>query len=302
MSFCDLTTGICEPAAENEMQTIRIQKERIKVLYVTDPICSACWAMEPAWRKFLFHYGDSVDVRHIYGGLLPGWNGFSDAGAGIGAPADVAPHWAEVAEQSGQPINPDVWLTDPLDSSYPPSKAVHVVRLMAPEQEENYLRRIRQALFLEARNIARADVLTACAADIGLDAGQFTALYTANVGAAGFQRDLEETRQLPVRGFPTLIFIHPDGDNASMLRGTQPFVNLERAFLEATSTQKSEKQPTPEAALISYGTGTTREFAELLNLNSEDTEQALIKTGADQISLAGLAGSHLWRSAVPVTE
>lgn len=295
--YCDVNTGICSPIEDDPMEQVQLQPNaRVKVLYVTDPICSACWAMEPAWRKFLFHYGDAIEFRHIYGGLVRSWDGFRDAGAGISKPAHVAPHWAEVALHSGQPINPNVWLTDPLDSSYPPSKAVHVVRLMAPEQEENYLRRIRQAVFLEARNIARTDVLTACAADIGLDVTQFTALYTADLGAVNFQRDLEETRRLPVRGFPTVIFVQPDG-TASVLHGTQSFSRLERAFLGMASVQKSDRQPTVEEALFSYGSGTTREFAELLELTDEAADQVLAKTGAIRTSVTGGA---LWRSKLPV--
>lgn len=124
---------------------------RARILFATDPICSHCWAMEPAWRRFLYHYGEHVEATHLYGGLLPQWEGFADVGAGIRAPEDIPPHWEEVAERYGQPIDPSVWLTDPLHSSYPPSIAVHAVRALAPGREEDYLRRIRQALFLEAR-------------------------------------------------------------------------------------------------------------------------------------------------------
>lgn len=80
-----------------------------------------------------------------------------------------------------------MWLTDPLPSSYPPSVAVHAVRALAPDREEDYLRRMRQALFLEARNIARPEVLVACAADIGLDAARCTETPTfAQLGDSQF--------------------------------------------------------------------------------------------------------------------
>ena len=297
MNHCDLTTGECGPMTGAEQETITLKlDQRVNVLYATDPICSHCWAMEPGWRKLLFHYGDHMDARHVYGGLLPGWNGFEDAGAGIRNPADVAPHWDEVAEYYGQPLTGDVWRHDPLSSSYPPSVAVHTVRLMAPVQEENYLRRIRQALFLEARNIARTDVLVACAEDIGLDTAQFAALYGANVGQAGFERDMRDMRQLPVRGFPTVIFADQDG-NARVVRGTQTFEALERALLSVVTIAKSERQPTVDEALAAYGSGTTREFAELLNLSLEDTEAALTVAGARR---EDRAGSALWHAPVAV--
>lgn len=297
MNQCDLATGLCGPADDTTPDVIRLDREpRLQVLYITDPICSACWAMEPAWRRFLFHYGEQVEVRHLYGGLLPRWEGFADVGAGIRGPADLIPHWQEMTAYSGQPTDPRVWSTDPLDSSYPPSIALHTVRSIAPEQEERYLRRFREALFLENKNIARPEVLAACAADIGLDGEQFATLYAAGIGKAGFQRDLQDVRRLPVRGFPTLLFVEPDG-NATVLRGTQPFANIERAFLSAAAAAPSTAQPAPEAALHAYESGTTREFAELLGLSTEATERALEAAGAVP---APVAGSYLWRAAQSV--
>jgi predicted DsbA family dithiol-disulfide isomerase len=167
-----------------------VETASVQILFVTDPICSHCWAMEPAWRRFLYLYGEHVEVSHLYGGLLPHWEGFADVGAGIRAPADIPPHWDEVVERYGQPIDASVWLTDPLASSYPPSVAVHAVRALAPEREEAYLRRIRQALFLEARNIARREVLIDCAADIGLDPDRFAAALDDPASEAGFAADL----------------------------------------------------------------------------------------------------------------
>lgn len=296
MNHCDLNTGVCGPLEQPEQETVRLDvNPRVSALYVTDPICSHCWAMEPGWRKLMSHYGEQIDMRHIYGGLLPGWDGFEDSGAGIRKPADVAPHWAEVAEYYGQPINPNVWLDDPLSSSYPPSVAAHTVRMIAPQLEDAFLRRIRQALFLEARNIARTDVLTACALEVGVDAQQFAALFGANVGQAGFERDLRDVRRLPVAGFPTVIFVDQDGD-ARVLRGTQSFEALERALLKLADIPKSERQPTVEEALASYGSGTTKEFAALLNLSLVETEAALEAAGARR---EPLANSALWRAPEP---
>jgi protein-disulfide isomerase-like protein with CxxC motif len=295
MTHCDLTTGECGPLSQPETETVDFKAdERVKVLFATDPICSHCWAMEPAWRKLLFHYGHLTDVQHLYGGLVKGWEGFEDAEAGIRQPADVAPHWEEVAEQYGQPISGDVWRNDPLASSYPPSIAVHTVRLLAPEKEDSFLRRIRQAVFLEAHNIARTDVLVACAVAVGLDANTFSALYHANVGQAGFERDLSQVRALPVAGFPTLIFVDRN-NKARIVRGTQPFAVLEATLLDSVSAPKAAQTPSVAEALAHYQTGTTKEFAELLNLSSAETKAALATAGAEYVTLAN---SELWRNPV----
>lgn len=280
--LCNIESGACgittdTPKINNPIKT----SSTVEIIYVTDPICSHCWAMEPAWRRFLFHFEGFIQWRHIYGGLLPSWQGFSDAGNGIGQPADVAPHWAEVAAHYGQPINPNVWLQDPPHSSFPASIAAHAVRIMAPEQEDSYLRRLRQAVFLEARNVARDDVLIDCAVDIGLDKARFSELWHTGIGKYGFERDLAEVKQLPVAGFPTLLFITNDGV-AQILRGTQSFAHLQSALTKLLPELPPLENPNVTDALEKYQSGTTKEFAELLQLSFTETATVLLNAGAHQ--------------------
>lgn len=262
MGACDTTTGLCAlppllPAAETGT--------RLEILYVTDPLCSGCWALEPAWRRLLHHHGDALDVRHVYGGLLPGWNGFEDRAAGIRVPADVAPHWRQVARHTGQTIDDSVWLVDPPGSSYPASEAAHVARLLDPVLEAAFLRRVREAVFLQARNIARRDVLIACAAAAGLDAEAFTILLDAGAGRHGFAADLAESRRLGVHGFPTLVV---DGRP----RGIEPLMTVLGPV----------EPPSPEEALRAYERGTLAEFSALLELDPTRTADALVAAGADR--------------------
>jgi predicted DsbA family dithiol-disulfide isomerase len=268
-----------------------VETASVQILFVTDPICSHCWAMEPAWRRFLYLYGEHVEVSHLYGGLLPHWDGFADVGAGIRAPADIPPHWDEVVERYGQPIDASVWLTDPLASSYPPSVAVHAVRALAPEREEAYLRRIRQALFLKARNIARREVLIDCAADIGLDPDRFAAALDDPASEAGFAADLAAKVRSGIRGFPTLVVTGQAGEQPRMMRGSQPFFRLERALEAMLGELPPAREVSVEDVLREYGTGTTREFSEVLGLDEEATSVALQRAGARSRMLAG---SRLW--------
>lgn len=261
-----------------------------QILFATDPICSHCWAMEPAWRRFLYHYGEHVAVTHLYGGLLPGWEGFMDSG-GIRKPSDVAPHWEEVVERYGQPIDPSVWYTDPLSSSYPASEAVHAVRAIAPDREDDYLRRIRQAVFLEARNIARTEVLIDCAADIGLDADRFAEVLSDPSIREAFANDRHTMGRLGLRGFPSLVVAGPASDRPWMMRGSQPYFRLERALKAVLGELPPTREVSVNAVLEAYGSGTTREFSEVLELDEQTTEAALREAGAQS---RPLAGSHLW--------
>src|SRR5690554_5154683 len=128
--LCDIETGMCETTSEETKGTsdkIAASTEKsIKLVYFTDPICSSCWGIEPQLRKLKLEYGEHIDIEYRMGGLLPDWSYNS---GGIGKPSDVASHWDEVSVHYDMPIDGDLWLEDPLDSSYPPSIAYKAAQM-----------------------------------------------------------------------------------------------------------------------------------------------------------------------------
>src|SRR5690554_7679262 len=71
------------------------------------------------------------------GGLLPDWNYNS---GGISSPKDVAGHWDEVSVHYDMPIDGDLWLEDPLNSSYPPSIAFKAAQMQDEEKAFLFMR------------------------------------------------------------------------------------------------------------------------------------------------------------------
>src|SRR4051812_12242855 len=114
--ICDIETGICGDASDTAMEMIDLNEpeKRVTLYYVTDPICSHCWALEPVLRRFEKQYGHHFTIQTVMGGLLETWEGFADAANGISGPADVAAHWREVGEHSRMPIDGSVWLEHPI--------------------------------------------------------------------------------------------------------------------------------------------------------------------------------------------
>src|SRR5690625_2048764 len=98
--ICDTETGVCGVPGTGdetiEMIDFNQPKKKVDLYYVTDPICSHCWALEPVLRRFQEQYGQYFNFHTVMGGLLEKWDGFADAGNGISNPADVASHWREV--------------------------------------------------------------------------------------------------------------------------------------------------------------------------------------------------------------
>jgi len=241
--MCDLETGICGPVdsasdseATSPLQPVTFRPTpKVDVYYVTDPICSHCWALEPTLRRFLEEYGRHLNVKTVMGGLLPQWTGFADRANGIGGPGDVASHWREVGEASRMPIDGSVWKRDPLSSSYPPSRVYLVLRELDPELARVFLRRAREAVFAFDRNIADADVLVELVSGLGQDGRAVVAEAESERGEELLQRDIALARELGARGFPTLMFVDGDGRGVKVsgARGIDTYVEALKSLLDS---------------------------------------------------------------------
>src|SRR5690606_22411258 len=109
-----------------------------------------------------------------------------------------------------------------------------------------------------------------------------------------FAADREAMRTLGLRGFPTLVVAGPAVEEPRVMRGSQPYFRLERALEAALGELPPAREVSVEAVLAEYGSGTTREFGEVLGLDEEATAAALARAGARS---RPLAGSHLWSAA-----
>ena len=151
--LCDPVSGMCEmPAGKSSNETVSILTEHkpVKIIYYTDPICSSCWGIEPQLRKLKLEYGDYFEIDYKMGGLLPDWSYNS---GGISKPSDVAHHWDEASLYYEMPIDGDVWLEDPLESSYPSCIAMKAAQLQSAEKAVKFMRIVREKLYLEKNKV-----------------------------------------------------------------------------------------------------------------------------------------------------
>ncbi|TLV04001.1 DsbA family protein [Dyadobacter luticola] len=246
----------------------------VKVTYFTDPICSTCWGIEPQLRKLKLEYGDYLDIDYRMGGLLPDWNYNS---GGISKPSDVGPHWDEVSAHYQMPIDGDVWLEDPLHSSFPPSVAVKAAALQDEIKAATFMRKLREAVFLEKKNITRWEVISEAAAAVGLDVDQLKTDFEG-LGNDLFEEDLALAKELGVRGFPTMLFTDQDS-NQLKVYGFKPYETFENALLAIyPDAVKKPVNLTSDISLFEhYPTLTPKEFATITAISFEEAEEQLDK-------------------------
>ncbi|HRP91881.1 MAG TPA: ClpXP adapter SpxH family protein [Ignavibacteriaceae bacterium] len=273
--LCDIETGMCETSDGNtdaiNQNNMQSTKKSVKVIYYTDPICSSCWGIEPQLRKLKLEYGNAIEIEYRMGGLLPDWSYNS---GGIGKPSDVADHWDEVSIHYDMPIDGDVWLEDPLDSSYPPSIAFKAAQTQDNEKAILFLREIREMVFLQKKNITKWEHLEAAAKKAGLNIEQFKTDFE-NKAKELFEEDLKLGKELGVRGFPTMFFVDDSG-NKEMVYGSRPYPFYEMAILKLNpNAAKSEYSKNWETLFSKYSTLTAKEFSELSGTPRNESENVL---------------------------
>lgn len=297
--ICDPETGTCE------MPTVPLSEEHpvssatdhaIRIIYFTDPICSTCWGIEPQLRKLKLEYGREFFMEYHMGGLLPDWSYNS---GGISKPSDVAHHWDEVSLHYDMPIDGDVWLEDPPDSSYPPSIAFKAAQIQDNDLAVHFLRRLREMVFIEKKNITRPELLQQAATDTGLDATQLMNDYNGTAQQL-FQDDLQLARDMGVKGFPTLFFTDLQ-QHQQQVYGYKPYEILEAALLQLLpGAVKSAVPEDVESLLLYYPTLTRKEYAVLAGISAEEAEKRLNHlVGLGKVTVRKTKNGNIWGSEIP---
>ncbi|CAD7806674.1 hypothetical protein CHRY9390_01544 [Chryseobacterium aquaeductus] len=296
---CDYEKGVCEiletPNAETSSAQLETNKtDRITIIYYTDPICSSCWGIEPQLRKLKLEYGQAIDIDYRMGGLLPSWDIYNSGG--ISKPSDVAGHWEEVSPHYKMPIDGDVWVEDPLNSSYPPSIAFKAAQMQDKKKAIVFLRIIREMVFLDKLNITKTEHLEKAATLAKLDVSQWKDDYESKAQIE-FKKDLDLGRQLGVRGFPTLMFVK-DEEIIDILYGFKPYDDFEKRIKKLNpEVQKNEYSSDWQNLFAIYPTLTTQEFAVLSNISFEKSQEFLLNlSNENKLSRKKLKNGDLWIS------
>jgi putative protein-disulfide isomerase len=115
--------------------------------------------------------------------------------------------WQKIQQTvPGTPFNFEFWeKCAPRRSTYAACRAVIAARRQNPAFEENMILAIQQAYYLQARNPADRSTLIELAHEIGLDRALFSVDLESPAVQEALLNEIEMTRKLDVKGFPTLL-------------------------------------------------------------------------------------------------
>lgn len=273
--MCDLETGVCGPGGDTIMEFIDLSapQKKVDLYYVTDPICSHCWALEPILRKFEAQYDQYFNMHTLMGGLLENWDGFADTANGINGPADVAEHWREVGEHSRMPIDGTLWYDNPIESSFIPSRVFKVIQKLNPKIADTFLRRAREALFAFNKNIAQDDMLIDLVNKVGLNGVEIVKQSKLPEADTSLQEDFQLVRQLGVRGFPTIVMLNEEKKGVKIVgaRALEQYTAALQQMLPGEILQ-SKQQPNLLSLIQKEKMLFSREIEEFYAIEEKDVE------------------------------
>lgn len=262
-----------------ELVDLNKQQKTIEFYYVTDPICSHCWAIEPTLRRFVEQYGHYFNVHTVMGGLLEKWHdGPIDPANGIYKPADVAPHWREVGDQSRMPIDGSLMVDNPVQSSFPASRVFKIVQKhLGDKKAYEYLRRAREALFAFNENIGEPEVLTKVLEEMGLDAEDILEEADGENGHELLDEDFALTRSLGARGFPSIIIVNEENQGVKIVGG-RPFEYYVKGLKQVLGEEpKPAEQPKLEKLIIKEKLLFSKELEVMYDFEQNQLEDFLAK-------------------------
>lgn len=204
---------------------------RIKIYQFTDPVCVWCWGNEPVIRALDYLYGNKIDIEFVMGGLIEDITTLYD----LSGPKNtiisraneiIANNWIAASARHGMPVNvEDMSLfSERYPSSFPQNIAYEAAKRINPIAAKKFLRRIREATFIEQRRTSQMDVLVELATEVGFDAAQFIDEYTTGSASGDFMQERMKCRRNGITGFPS--YLIREGSTKIILGGYQNLSTL----------------------------------------------------------------------------
>lgn len=243
------------------------QRGLIDIVYYTDPLCCWSWGFEPQWRKLQFQLGDQLRVRYVMSGLLPSWNLYNDPVYSVSRPMQMGAVWLEAKRMTGMPMHDRLWADDPPASSYPACIAVKAAQLQSEEAGVQYLRRLREAVMIEGRNVAKQSVLLEVAEQLQseqpglLELEKFAQDLINDNGLEAFRKDWQEAQNSNINRFPTLI-IRSANSKPVIFTGYRPYDVLFDTLVRLEPQLKSKAPTSPGDYSTHWGNVLDRELEE----------------------------------------
>ena len=184
----------------------------MNLIYVGDAMCSWCYGFAKPLDELLADPRGAAPLQLalVMGGLRP----FTTEPMAPARANELAGHWHQVAEASGQPFTqpPHTAMHRPgfVYDTEPAGRATVTVRSRWPQQVWRYFKAVQHAFYAEGRDVTEPGVLADVAEQLGLPRAEFGHAFASQEMRNATLQDFQQSQAWGVRGFPTLVAEHGD--------------------------------------------------------------------------------------------
>ena len=192
--------------------------------YFHDPMCSWCYAFQPAWKTIKSSLHGKVEVTYVLGGLAAD----EDELMPESLQETIKHHWQRIQQVvPGTEFNFDFWTAcAPRRSTYPACRAVIAATNQGAESGKRMIEAIQHAYYLEARNPSDYSTHLQLAGELGLDVKAIESDLQSNETEKELVRQLQLTQSMNVRSFPSLVLAVDDEQHGIAIDYVNPEVTL----------------------------------------------------------------------------
>ena len=266
----------------------------------------------------MWEFDGELEFAWVMGGLARRFGSeYRDDDGSIGSGpdcfADLMAHWLNVAGQTGMPCDPRLWTASPIAGTYPACIAAEAAGEQGWEAGYRYLRRLREGLMYERRQLDNPAALLAEASPAGLDVERFEAALVSDAALTAFEAHVEEAREIPAEAreagklshtegrerlsFPSAVFIGETGERHGVW-GFQPPEAYRAAALAAGATQTNYGPFASLDAISRFGSIATREAEVLAESPGPATHAELWRLAAEgRLRASRALTGTIWEAA-----
>lgn len=238
---CDVNTGICAPAD-------LAPEADWELIYVGDPMCSACWAIAPTVSELPgWAASQGAKFSVLAGGLRPGGGDAWDEKFR----SFLRQHWIEMAEISGQPF--ELGLLEREQFNYdtePSARAVVVVRQLLGDGDPNaeqltaFFQDLQHRFYVLNEDPGELEFYREPATKLELDFAEFSRRFQSAEARKATRDEFLLNRSWGVRGFPS--FVLRSGDKVEILGSG--FLSVEEIASRVAASELSKPAPVSAAS------------------------------------------------------
>ncbi|MFD2244780.1 DsbA family protein [Pontibacter ruber] len=175
------------------------------IIYVMDPMCSWCYGFAPIIKKVKEEQEGKLKFKLVLGGLRPG----TTEPMAENMKDTLKQHWEDVEKVTGQAF--DLSFFDRTGFVYdtePACRAVVTMRYLNPQKEMEMAEEVQRAFYAKNNDVTKAEVLTAIAANLGIEEETFQEKFNSEAMKEKTMQDFLIARHLQANAFPSVYLLN----------------------------------------------------------------------------------------------